>query len=238
LPRNTRSSSTPETGQKGHSQTAEATNELLDSIQRLVPGKTRQFDEQEVVYREGQVAASVFAILSGMVKLLAHLPNGKVRIVRLEVAGDWLALHEGLGENQTYEYEAIAVTKVEVAQFNAANLRALEAEDSDRYTALLKHGYDCQEKANKWIVDFSTGSVKVRLAHLLGFLGEIDADGNDDIVNLLTVSEIADVLGVTPESASRFLAKFKRKKVLTQVNQDENDLYRIDQNMLDKEKKD
>lgn len=237
MPRNTRSTVTPKSGQPDHSQAADTRNELLDTLQQLVPGKTRQFDEQETIYREAEVAASAFVILRGMVKLLVHLPNGKVRIVRLQVAGDWLGMRESLGQDMAYEHEAIAVSKVEVAQFTAANLRSLEAEEPDQYTALLKQGCDQLEKADKWIVEFSTGSIKARLANLVEFLGEIDTDGNSDIVNLLTVNEIADVLGVTPESASRFLAKFKRKKVLTQVDEDVNSLYRIDQTMLEEEKK-
>jgi CRP/FNR family transcriptional regulator len=236
MPRIIRSSSIREGGQSNDSCEADTTDELLHSLQRLGRSKTRRFDKQETIYREGENAETVFHILHGMVKLLVHLPNGKVRIVRLQVTADWLAL-EGLGKNNTYEHEAVAVSEVEVVQFPAARLCALEEEDCDLYVALLKLGYDHLEKADKWIAEFSTGSIKARLAHLIEFLGGLEVDAGSNMINLMTVNETADVLGVTPESVSRFLAEFKRNKVLIQVDESDNWLYRIDHCRLDEEKK-
>jgi CRP/FNR family transcriptional regulator, anaerobic regulatory protein len=213
-------------------------DDLLDTLRRLVPCKPRLVEVKEVIYREGEDAESVFVILRGMVKLLVHLPNGKVRIVRLHVAGDWLAI-EGLGKGQAYEHTAIAVSsQAELVQFPSARLGALLQEDGDLYAALLKRGFDHLEKADRWIAEFSTGSIKARLAHLLEFLGDLETGERSNTVSLLTVNETAEVLGVTPESVSRFLAEFKRKKVLIQVDGDDNWLYRIDKTRLDEEKKD
>jgi CRP/FNR family transcriptional regulator len=103
--------------------------------------------------------------------------------------------------------------------------------------ALLKLGLDHLEKADKWIAEFSTGSIKARLAHLIEFLGGLEVDASSNIINLMTVNETADVLGVTPESVSRFLAEFKRNKVLIQVDKGDNWLYRINHSRLDEEKK-
>jgi CRP/FNR family transcriptional regulator len=237
MPRDTRSKSTLTTQQGVDIDASDAGDDLLDTLRRLVPCKPRRLAEKEVIYREGEDAESVFVVLRGMVKLLVHLPNGKVRIVRLQVAGDWLAI-EGLGKNQAYEHTAIAVSEAEVVQFPAARLCALLQEDADLYAALLKRGFDHLETADRWIAEFSTGSIKARLAHLLEFLGDLETDGMSNTVSLLTVNETADVLGVTPESVSRFLAEFKRKKVLIQVDDDDNWHYRIDKARLDEEKKD
>jgi CRP/FNR family transcriptional regulator len=237
MPRDTRSKSTPTTQQGVDIDASDAGDDLLDTLRRLVPCKPRRLAEKEVIYREGEDAESVFVVLRGMVKLLVHLPNGKVRIVRLQVAGDWLAI-EGLGKNQTYEHTAIAVSAAEVVQFSAARLCALLQEDADLHAALLKRGFDHLETADRWIAEFSTGSIKARLAHLLEFLGDLETDGISNTVNLLTVNETADVLGVTPESVSRLLAEFKRRNVLIQVDDDDNWLYRIDKASLDEEKKD
>lgn len=239
MPRDTRSKSTQTPRQPAAIDATDSGDaDLLARLRRLVPSNLRLVEEQAVLYREGEDAASVFVILHGMIKLLVHLPNGKVRIVRLQVAGDWLAI-EGLGkENQAYEHTAIAVSDTEVVQFPSASLSALLQEDADLYAALLKRGFSHLETADRWIAEFSTGSIKARLAHLLEFLGDLETNEMSNTINLLTVNETADVLGVTPESVSRFLAEFKRNKVLIQVDKDDNWLYRIDKARLDEEKKD
>jgi len=236
MPTDNRSKST-QTRQARAIDARDSGDDLLDTLRRLVPCKRRLVEAKAVLYREGEDAASVFVILRGMIKLLVHLPNGKVRIVRLQAAGDWLAI-EGLGKDQVYEHTAIAVSDTEIVQFPAARLCALLQDDADLYAALLKRGFEHLETADRWIAEFSTGSIKARLAHLIEFLGDLETDGMSNTVNLLTVNETADVLGVTPESVSRFLAEFKRNKVLIQVDEDDNWLYRIDKARLDAEKKD
>lgn len=212
-------------------------DELQDALLRIGTSKNRWFEAQDVIYREGEPASNLFVILHGMVKLIVHLPNGKARIVRLHVAGDWIAL-ECLQKDRTYEHTAIAISGAEVTQYYASNLCTLEQDDCDLYAAILKRGYEHLEKADKWIAEFSTGSVKARLAHLIEFLGELEPGGEANVVSLLTVSETAEVLGVTPESVSRFLAEFKRKKVLIKLDEEDNWLYRIDKDKLDKVKQD
>ena len=212
-------------------------DELQRSLLQIATCKNRWFEAQDVIYREGEPARNLFVILRGMVKLIVHLPNGKARIVRLHVAGDWIAL-ESLRSDNSYEHTAVAVSGVEVMQFYASNLCTLEQDDCDLYAAILKRGYEHLEKADKWIAEFSTGSVKARLAHLIDFLGELEPGGESNVVSLLTVSETAAVLGVTPESVSRFLAEFKREGVLIRLDEENNWLYRIDKSRLDEVKQD
>lgn len=210
-------------------------DELQDALLEIATRKNRWFEEQDVIYREGEPARNLLVILRGMVKLIVHLPNGKARIVRLHVAGDWIAL-ECLQRDRTYEHTAVAVSGVEVVQFYASNLCALEQDDCDLYAAILKRGYEHLEKADKWIAEFSTGSVKARLAHLVEFLGELEPGDESNIVSLLSVGETAEVLGVTPESVSRFLAEFKREGVLVKLDEDDNWLFRIDKQKLEQVK--
>jgi len=47
-------------------------------------------------------------------------------------------------------------------------------------------------------------------------------------VELLTVSDMADILGVTAESVSRILAEFKRKRILQSIDSSSREKYRID----------
>lgn len=212
-------------------------DQLLDAIRRIEPGTERQFEAKDVIYREGETADRLCVILRGLVKLMIHLPNGKVRIVRLHSAGDWLGI-EGLGEQRPYEQTAVALTDVETACF-ALNGRigALEQEKPELYASLLEQGVEYLEQANRWIAEFSTGSIKARLAHLLEFLSDLEFGKDSNVISLLTVNEIADILGVTPESVSRILAEFKRSRTLIKLDGDDGAEYRIDEPRLEQEKR-
>jgi DNA-binding transcriptional ArsR family regulator len=52
------------------------------------------------------------------------------------------------------------------------------------------------------------------------------------MVELLTVDEMAEILGVTPESVSHHLADFKRNDILHKQPDPIQDLYRLDSEKL------
>ena len=82
---------------------------------------------------------------------------------------------------------------------------------------------------------FSTGGIKPRVARLVDFLSNLEHGKSSNIVDLLTVHEMADMLGVTPESVSRILAEFKRNDTLHKVGSQAAEKYEIDSNKLNQE---
>ncbi len=89
------------------------------------------------------------------------------------------------------------------------NIHILERDNTDQYFKLLKQGYLDLAKADRWIADFTTCGIKPRVARLVDFLSKIEFGESSTRVELLTVHEMAEMLGVTPESVSRVLAEFK-----------------------------
>ncbi len=155
-------------------------------------------------------------ILDGMVKLLSYLPNGRARIVRLHNHNHWLGL-EGL-VTRPYEHTAVAVNDVEIAYVSMNNLHLLERDNPQKYCQILKQGYRQLAQADRWIADFSTGGIKSRVARLVDFLSKLEFGESSTLVELLTVHDMADMLGVTPESVSRILAGFKRNDTLHKLD--------------------
>ncbi|MBT8122466.1 MAG: helix-turn-helix domain-containing protein, partial [Gammaproteobacteria bacterium] len=68
----------------------------------------------------------------------------------------------------------------------------------------------------QWIVSLSTGPAKKRIAHLLLMMIEYSSDENGDIA-MLGGTDIAAVIGSSPETVSRVLADMKRSRVLQRV---------------------
>jgi CRP/FNR family transcriptional regulator len=200
---------------------------------RWQTGKRNRSFAKEVLYRERDPVECVCLIRKGLVKLLSYLPNGRARIVRLHHQGDYMGL-EGLLD-QPYEHTAIAVGDVEVEHFLIPSLQRFHREHPMTFIQLMRQWHGDRSQADKWILDFSTGEIKPRVARLIAYLAWLGADQAVGMVELLTVDEMAEILGVTPESVSRHLADFKRNAVLHKQPDPRRDLYRFDSEKLRRE---
>ena len=193
----------------------DSTGAQLDLVGLQRVSKRKHFKANEVIYYEGEDADRIYVIHDGLVKLLSYLKNGKGRIVRLYAKQGWLGL-EGL-VGQTYKHTAIAIGNSDMVSIPRHSLRLLEQNNPRQYCYILQKGYGYLDEADKWISEFSTGEIKPRVARLLAFLSQLEYGKSAKVVDLLTVHEMADMLGVTPESVSRILAQFKRDDILHKV---------------------
>lgn len=206
----------------------------IGTIQDIGSGaKHMNYYSRETIYREADRIDKVYIILAGMVKLLSYLPNGRARIVRLHTQDHWIGL-EGLIGN-IYNHTAISVGAVEVLAIPLQSLRAMEQKNPRQFLQVLKNGYTHLSQADMWIANLSTGNIKPRVARLVTFLSEFEYGEFSNRVNLLTVHEMADILGITPESVSRVLAEFKRNATLNKLNDNTNEAYEIDVKQLSQE---
>ena len=196
-------------------------------------GRSRRHLAKDVIYRESDRVDRLYLIRSGLVKLLSYLPNGRARIVRLHASGHWIGLEGLLG--QPYEHTAIAVDDVEVEQVAIHNLQRLQRNDPMMFSQLLCQWHGALVHADRWISEFSTGGIKPRVARLLEFLAELEYGKPLDRVELLTVCEMAEILGVTQESVSRILATFKRREILQRLLDPSREIYRLDAARLQQE---
>lgn len=196
-------------------------------------GDRRRYGAQEVLCREGDPVERLCRIRKGLVKLVTYLPNGRSRILRLHAHGHWLGL-EGLLRLPS-QHTAIAVNEVELETFSTAELLRIQAQDPQRLAQVLRQWHADLRQADRWISDFSTGSIKPRVARLLEFLAELQDDEASYDVALLTVHEMADILGVTQESVSRILAEFKRRSILRKQVHPLRETYRLDSRRLQQE---
>ncbi len=188
-----------------------------------------RYEAKQVIYHAGAEPDCVYCLKRGLVKLVSYLPNGQSRIVRLHNAGAWFGLGRVLDE--PCEHTAVAVEDIELYRIEATRLKRLRDELPEVYCLLMECWYDYLRRADKWIAEFSTGSLKSRLARLLNFLGEIEMELDSDQIKLLTCEEMAEILGTTPESVSRLLAEMKRQQVLKPLADDNR--YRCDMEQLE-----
>jgi CRP-like cAMP-binding protein len=179
------------------------------------------FAPQEVLYRQGAPSDTVLFITGGLLKLVAHLANGRARIVRLHRPGSVMGL-SGLLKHD-HAHTAVAVTRVSALRLPVGVLERLRAEDPTTYVSLIERWYGYLREADTWITQFSTGPIRARVARLVTYLSGFQSYGADTRVQLLTCEEMGFILGVTTESVSRILADFKRQNILVNPDHDRAD---------------
>ncbi len=185
----------------------------------------------ETLYHESDQVEALYVIRDGRIKLLNFLENGRARIVRLHNRGAIIGLNGIMDEHHTHT--AVAIDDVQVYQIPMHLIKIVKEEDPDTYCHLLEYWNEYLQMADTWITDFSTGAIRGRVARLLKYQTEVDVEeATVNEVTLLTVEEMADILGVTPESVSRIMAEFKRNGILHSNSDDIPDRYHCDMKKL------
>jgi CRP-like cAMP-binding protein len=188
----------------------------------------------QILYREGCFSDRLFAIGRGIVKLVAHMPNGRVRIFGLHGRGAVLGLVTPASACTTYNHTAIAVTTVDAEWAPLAQLRRIRRQCSEEYLQLVERHCEELKNAERWITEFSADTITCRIARVIRYLAELQQLPEPDAVELLTCQEMAEVIGVSTESASRVLARFKRLGILKSMSAEAGSRhYRFDAATLD-----
>ena len=205
-----------------------AAKELLSVFKTV---KKINFRPQQILFHEGATADTLYIISKGLVKLVSNLAHGRTRIVRLHSPDNIIGLCGLIDAN--YDHTAIAINDVEVMKVPISLLKQVIHDNPDLSLYVNEQWYAYLRAADSWIIQFSTGSIRARVARLITFLSYLENEPNPEYVQLLTGEEMAAILGVTPESVSRVIADFKRQKVLQPIYGHSIELYKRDPSMLE-----
>ncbi len=172
------------------------------------------YTKKSVMFVENSPADAMFVVRKGLVKLEETLSDGSTRTVRIVKKGGVAGLETFLDNGPRYDQTAIALQETEICRIPYDVVKSLLKSDPDFYKAVLKEWHDQIEATNRVIVEFSTGSLKKRLASVLLMLVE-EANQNTQIeIEMIHIDDMAALTGVTRESVSRIISEFKRQKVL------------------------
>lgn len=179
----------------------------LDAI--LQPVDNLHVPQHAVLYEEGTAAPSVYTLRSGLIKLKVDLPNGGQRIVRLLRPGDVAGMETLVGER--YHHTAIALQDTDVCHIPREVVMQLDQTNPGVHQALLQRWQKTVDQADHFIVALSTGPAEARMARLLITLGS----NGDHPEAMLSREDMGALLGITTETASRIMAEFKRRGLVS-----------------------
>ena len=184
------------------------------AVQRLNEIRsTAIYPRSAMLFIEGQQPRGVFMLCTGRAKLSTSSAEGKTVITKISEAGDVLGLSATIS-NRPYE---VTAEMIEPGQANFITRDALlqfmreYGEVAVRVAEQLSRNYYTAYEGIRTLG--LTNSPAERFAKLL--LGWCNTSGDPVQVKLtLTHEEIAEIIGTTRETVSRFFSQFKKKQLL------------------------
>jgi CRP-like cAMP-binding protein len=170
------------------------------------------YEPHEVLFREGDEAASLFSLRSGQIKLTTSMPDGRQQILRIAVAGQLLGIETFKG--QRYPFTAETLTDVIACRINHNDLRQILEMNPAVSLRVIESLSQQLDQAETLIRDLG---LKTSLEKVSGFLlSLIPQRGKPEAELPLRLSrrEIAEMLGLTEETVSRIMADFARRKII------------------------
>lgn len=168
--------------------------------------------------QEGDPAEHFFNVTAGTAKLFKQLPDGRRQVTGFAGVGYFL----GLAVSSAYAFSAEALGPVLICRFSRSKLRGL----LDDFPALEKKLLDVASHelvaAQEQMLLLGRKTARERLAsfliaraNMLPHCAGHAANGARERIHLpMTRSDIADYLGLTIETISRTLSRFKAEKLI------------------------
>lgn len=175
-------------------------------------------DAGRTFIEEGDTAEHFFNVTAGTAKLFKLLPDGRRQITGFACVGTFL----GLAVSSTYAFGAEAVEPMRVCRFSRAKLKALLDDFPAMEKRLLEVASNELVAAQEQMLLLGRKTARERLASFLVVRAVNMASGvlpcssrpADKVTLPMTRSDIADYLGLTIETVSRTLTRFKSERLI------------------------
>ena len=176
-------------------------------------GSVQSVPTREEIFFEGDEARNVFEVLDGIVCAYRILPDGERHIVSFYYPGDVIG-NCSLG---TYAYSAQALTPVRVRRIPRTVLERSMVQRPELAQRFLRLAAIELAATRDHLLCLAAKSAEAKLAAFLLALSRRNEEQGEDpdrITLPMTRLDIADYLGLTIETVSRTLSKFKRNGLI------------------------
>jgi len=174
-----------------------------------VPGFVMSFARNSEVYGEEEAAGFVYRVVSGVVRTVHMLSDGRRQVAAFHYAGEVFGLEAG----ELHRLCAEAVTDCRIAVVHRAALDRAAREDGAAARELWALAVRDLQRLQDHLLLLSRKGAVERVA---GFLAEMvertHAEGGVDLP--MSRSDIADYLGLTIETVSRSFTQLERDGVI------------------------
>jgi CRP/FNR family transcriptional regulator len=176
---------------------------IAGPLQRL--GQTVHCQRSDVVEEAGDPADYVYKVVSGTLRAVRVLADGRRHIAKFLTAGDFF----GIAEGEEYGSSLEAITDATLMRYPRRSFEATL--ESDAATGRQLFNLICRqlEASNHLLLLLGRKTAAERLA---SFLLSFRQQENPEICLPMCRSDIADHLGLTIETVSRVITKFRQQQ--------------------------
>jgi CRP/FNR family transcriptional regulator len=170
------------------------------------------------IYRAGDAVNSYASVLRGVVKLTKTTAGGAHHVVALIYSPEFL----GYSEENEHRYSATAAIDTELCIYPSAAFQRLLQDQHELCQRLLEYTAREREFSRDWGLMVACKPSYERVAGFFvlaakGLENSAKAAGGEPGINIqlpLTRTELANYLGLTPETVSRNIAQLKREGLI------------------------
>ena len=179
----------------------------------------KQFPAGQVLQQSHQDPSWYAVIVSGVVKLVKTLPDGRQQIVGLQFTADFL----GRPFAASSAFRAEATTSLLLCCFPKSDFESLLHEYPCLEEALLRRALDQLDSAREWMFTLGRRTAREKMASLLFLIAErLARSGRERTPEETQIefdlpfsrTEMADCLGLTHETVSRELRELRERGVI------------------------
>jgi CRP/FNR family transcriptional regulator len=186
----------------------------LREFQRLATAV--YFRSGATIFSEGELAASVFGLSQGVVRLYKLLPDGRRQVLSFALPGDFL----GMPLAERHNFSADAIGEVALCRFSRDELTAFIQSSPNIMRRLIEFAILELDMAQDQLLLLGNGSAEEKVAVFLvswrNRLARISVF-SETVPLPMRRQDIADFLGLKLETVSRTLAKLEQKNVIRVV---------------------
>ena len=185
-----------------------------DSVSVLMHGFTRKnLQKGQSLFLQGSEGSGVFCVSKGLIALRTHHMDGSSTLLRLAYPGEIIGFRAFLG-NRPHQTEAIALMPSRVCTVARRGANHIMRANPDVLARLAARCIDEIDRNHAQIIATATTSNKQRLKDLILFLMKKHGSPVEagHLMRLpLSRSDLADLLGVQPETLSRLIKRLEKE---------------------------
>jgi CRP/FNR family cyclic AMP-dependent transcriptional regulator len=173
-------------------------------------GNANTFDENTVVFAQGDAANALFNIRKGKIKLTVVSNSGKEAVIAILGAGDFFG--EGcLAGQQMRMSTATAMTECSITRLERADVIEKLHHEPAFSKVLLAYMLTRTIRIEEDLIDQLFNSSEKRLARALLLLANFGKEGKPEtVIPKISQEVLADMIGTTRSRVSFFMNKFRR----------------------------
>ena len=174
-----------------------------------------RYRKSQILFFEGGVGQHVFALHSGLVKVVKSLENGKDRITRVLFPGELFGL-EALTEN-TYPLTAVTLRDCEICAASREEFLDFLHSNPDVALGMVRFLVGEVARVRTQVTDMSFKDARMKVATFILSVISSETQTPTETYSLtlpFSRQEISEILELSAETVSRTLSTFRRDQVL------------------------